>query len=104
MLEDSKHISIIYKHRILLATSFRDEIKNIIETLSYADPEQIYPDETTDEILKIFEKLIEELEKSNLPFTDNNLSVSEKQHIQYYRLALGDVKALLKNEILSLQS
>jgi hypothetical protein len=41
-------------------TTLREEIQNRIEIIQHADTEQIYPDEETDNILKLFEKVIDE--------------------------------------------
>jgi hypothetical protein len=44
-------------------TTLRQEIQNRIEIIQYADDEQIYPDDETGQILKLFEKMIDEKKK-----------------------------------------
>ena len=78
--------------------SLREEIENRIQRLIDSDglPPDCYPSNATDDILKLFEKGIDQIINNNIPETQKNLTIQEKTRIQYYILGLNDVKEILK--------
>lgn len=78
---------------ITLREEIIDILKDVYSNNDQADP---FDEVDADRILKLFEKRVDELGRINTPQNCNNISVRERQNIQYYRLALGDVKELLK--------